>query len=535
MHIVKIKELLFNYGRFIRCQTLSIEESLSLPKFFNWQMKKLHQYMLRSYLGPFILTFFITLFILLMQFLWKYVDDLVGKGLEWEIILKLLFYASATFIPLALPLSVLLSALMTFGNMGENYELVAIKSAGISLQKAMRPLTILAILISISAFLFANYVYPVANLKFGSLLYDIRQKKLAFNIDEGVFDNNINGYVIRVGRKGKDNKTIYNVMIYDHTQRMGNTQVTVAKKGRMVLTPDQKKIIFTLYNGYTYHDITSGPGYLTNRPFEILKFKKEIIPIDISQLAFRRTKEDLFKSNYSMLNVKQLNHAIDSLSRQLVQREKRYRKTAIKRLGFLAVADTGSKRHEVKKKIKNKTDKTVVPFPFLKNYSSSVKNQILEMAANNVRVAKDNFYFHKEKYVEPKKKLIIDHEIIWNQKFKLSLACLIFFFIGAPLGAIIRKGGLGLPVVISVVFFVIYHVISVIGEKAVRTGEMSVFMGMWLSTIVILPLGLFLTWKASTDAPLLDAESWRKYFENHKIFGKIFRFFGIANMFIKKK
>ena len=191
-------------------------------------MKRLHKYMLKSYLGPFLVTIFITIFILLMQFLWKYVDDLVGKGLEWDVILRLMFYASATFVPLALPLAVLLSSLMTFGNMGEHYELVSIKSAGISLQKAMQPLIILAVLISISAFLFSNYVFPVANLKFGSLLYDIRQKKLAFNLDEGIFDNELNGYVIRAGRKAKDNKTIYDVMIYDHTGRMGNTKVTVA-------------------------------------------------------------------------------------------------------------------------------------------------------------------------------------------------------------------------------------------------------------------------------------------------------------------
>jgi lipopolysaccharide export system permease protein len=483
-------------------------------------MKKLHAYMLRSYLGPFVATFFITLFILLMQFLWKYIDDLVGKGLEWDVILQLLFYASATFIPLALPLAVLLSSLMTFGNLGEHYELVSMKSAGISLQKAMQPLTILAVIISISAFLFSNYVYPVANLKFGSLLYDVRQKKLAFNLEEGVFDNKLNGYVIRAGRKDKDNKTIYDVMIYDHTQRMGNTKVTVAKRGTMELTPNQEKIIFTLYNGYSYHDISNEKGYRKKRPFEYIKFQKQILTFDLSQLDLSRTREDLFKKHYSMLNVRQLDHAIDSLSSQIVKREEAYRKNALRKYGYLAKLDTLNNKQNrtttIPERKKAKAHPAKLVYPLLNNYDDAAQLEIINTAQKKARNAKDNFIFHKDRVIKPKKELVIRHEIVWHQKFKLSLACLIFFFIGAPLGAIIRKGGLGMPVVVSVLFFVVYHVISVTGEKAARTSEMSVVMGMWLSTLVILPIGLFLTYKATTDAPLLDADSWRKYIDEHR-------------------
>ncbi len=484
-------------------------------------MKKLHEYMLRSFLGPFVATFFITLFILLMQFLWKYIDDLVGKGLEWDVILRLLFYASATFIPLALPLAVLLSSLMTFGNLGEHYELVATKSAGISLRKAMKPLTILALLISISAFLFSNYVYPVANLKFSSLLYDVRQKKLAFNLDEGVFDNSLNGYVIRAGRKGKDNKTIYDVMIYDHTQRVGNNKVTVAKRGTMELTPNQEKIIFTLYDGYSYHDIRNERGYRVKRPFESLYFTKQILTFDLSQLDLGHTKESLFRKHYSMLNVRQLDHAIDSLSSRVVKREKSFRTNTFRRFGYLAIADTGKTKPSKPKTVSLQKSSSDSLYPILQNFKPAIKADILNLAQNKARNAKDNFLFHKHRVIKPRKELIIRHEIVWNQKFKLSLACFIFFFIGAPLGAIIRKGGLGLPVVISVLFFVIYHVISVTGEKAARTSEMSVISGVWLSTLVILPIGLFLTYKATTDAPLLDAESWRKYFQKHESLKKI--------------
>ncbi len=497
--------------------------------------------MLKSYLGPFLMTFFITIFILLMQFLWKYVDDLVGKGLEWTIVLRLLFYASATFIPLALPLAVLLSSLMTFGNLGEHYELVAIKSAGISLQKAMKPLTILAILISISAFLFSNYVFPVANLKFGSLLYDIRQKKLAFNLDEGIFDNELNGYVIRAGRKAKDNKTIYDVMIYDHTQRMGDIKVTVAKKGVMELSPNQKHLIITLYDGYDYDEVTNERGYREKHPFEEIKFKKQILSFDLSQLDLNHTDESLFKNHYSMLNIKQLNHAIDSLSGMLKEREIVFRKSALRHFPYLRTEKpkpwkTAEKKPEQKTAgEKANEEMPEIKYPFLKNFDLDAREHILGYAQEEVHNARDNVLFNADRIVKPREQLIIRHEIVWHQKFKLSLACLIFFFIGAPLGAIIRKGGLGLPVVISVIFFVIYHVISVTGEKAARTGEMSVVLGVWLSTLVIFPLGLFLTYKATTDSPLLDTESWRKYFEKQKGVQKIFRQVKkLQNSFLKK-
>ncbi len=203
-------------------------------------MKKIHLYVIKSFLGPFVFTFFIALFIILLQFLWLHIDDMVGKGLEIHIIGKLMFFASSTFVPLALPLAILLSSLMTFGNLGEHYELVAVKAAGISLRKLMKPLVILALLLSVSAFLFSNYVLPVANLKFRSLLYDIRQQKLAFNISEGIYYNGMEGIAIRVGRKDSDNKTIYDVQIYNHTDRMGNIIVTTAEKGLMELTPDQQ-------------------------------------------------------------------------------------------------------------------------------------------------------------------------------------------------------------------------------------------------------------------------------------------------------
>ena len=469
-------------------------------------------------------TFFIVLFIFLLQFLWKWVDEFVGKGLEWDVLTRLLFYASTTFVPMALPLAILLSSIMVFGNLGEHYELVAIKASGISLRKAMKPLVILSIFISIGAFLFSNYVLPITNLKFGALLYDVRQKKMTFNLSEGIFYHGLENYVIRVDKKDEDDKTIYGVLIYNHKSHMGNVEVVSAKKGIMELTPDKKKVVFTLFDGYTYKDITNQRGYKLTRPFEYMKFKKQVLVFDLSAFQLNKTNEDLFKHHYSMLNIRQLNYSIDSLSKYLLQRQKTYQKSFIRKLNVV-----GLKNHEIipeRKKQKEEAEIDItkqfpdsllqkviaLEHPVLADNTLEEKLKIIESALKGGRNVKESVVFYKTES-KNRKQLITRHEVIWHQKFKLSVACLLFFFVGAPLGAIIRKGGLGMPVVMSVFIFVIYHVISMTAEKAVKTGEMDVTIGVWLSTIVILPLGLFLTWKATTDAPLLDIESWKHTFE----------------------
>ncbi|HEY9114342.1 MAG TPA: LptF/LptG family permease [Bacteroidales bacterium] len=475
-------------------------------------MKKLHLYMMKSYLGPFVFTFFVSLFILLLQFLWKYIDDLVGKGLEGIIIAKLMFYASSTFVPLALPLAILLSSLMTFGNLGEHYELVAMKSAGISLRKAMKPLIFLAVFFSLAAFYFSNYVLPVANLKFGSLLYDVRQQKLAFNLNEGIFNTGLENFVIYVGKKDDDNQTIYDVKIYDHSEKKGNTRITTAKKGIMQLTPDQKNIIFTLFDGNRYIEITDDRNYRSSRPFELMKFEKQIIKFDLSEFQLNRTNEELFKTHYSMLNIQQLNQSIDSLSKNLIEKNNAYKDKFYRQYSYIRAKDT------IGQNSKTSIDSIYaeLKYPLLANYSPDQQAQIVDAALKGGRIARDNIIFFKTDY-EGKQQVISKHIIVWHQKFKLSIACLIFFFIGAPLGAIIRKGGLGLPVVVSVVFFVLYHVVSMTGEKAAKTGEWNIIFGVWLSTLLILPLGLFLTYKATTDAPLLDSESWKKAFDRFNV------------------
>jgi lipopolysaccharide export system permease protein len=493
-------------------------------------LKKIYLFVLKSYAGPFVLTFFIALFILLMQFLWKYIDDLVGKGLELDVVIRLLFYAGATFVPMALPLAVLLSSLMTFGNLGEHYELVAMKSAGISVWKVMRPLIYLSVGISILAFVFSNNVLPVANLKFQSLLYDVRQQKLAFNINEGIFYNGIENYVIRVGEKENDGRTIYDVHIYDHTDRLGNIKVTTAARGYMELGHDHQSIIFTLFDGYSYTDIHSTRNYRENRPFERTAFKQQRLKFDLSAFNMTRTQEDLFKSHYTMLNIKQLNYYIDSLNLRLDERKFRYEENFIRRFNHLSSLDTSftSKKNIVKSAERNivatkdtsradsiSNSQKEILYPVLTNFPVNERVAVTDLAINSVRTTKDNIVFNKNDFAVQLEN-IRKHEWVWHKKFTLSFACLILFFIGAPMGAIIRKGGLGLPVVISVLFFVAYHITSITGEKAAKVGDLSMFTGVWLSSMVLLPVGLFLAFKATTDASLLDTDSWRKFFHRMK-------------------
>ncbi len=466
-------------------------------------MKKIYALVLKSYMGPLLVTFFISLFILLMQFMWVYIDDLVGKGLEWYIIGELLFWASFTFVPLALPLAILLSSLMTFGNLGENYELVAMKSAGISLRSIMKPLIILSVCISLFAFYFSNNVLPVANLKFKSLLYDIRKKKLAVNIKEGIFYNDMEDFVIRVGKKGKDGNTIYKVMIYNHSEGKGNTDVTVADSGLMESTPDGRYLIFTLYNGYNYTDKTGQKDSKRLNPFQRTYFKVQQRKFDLSAFELNRSDEELFKNNYQMLNIKQLNDFIDSISVQVSNSR-------------TSLSDNYPRNYQVYLK----SDTTYRPeedslfdasADILTGYSGDEMIRITAQSLSTARNIKKTIENHAQSF-RSKEENLIKHKIVWHRKFTLSFACLVLFFIGAPLGAIIRKGGLGLPTVISILFFILYHIISMIGEKSALKGAMEVTAGMWLSSLVLLPLGFFLTLKATTDSPIMDMDVWNKAF-----------------------
>ena len=448
------------------------------------------------------------MFILLMLFLFKYIDDLIGKGFEWDVILKLLLYASATNVAMALPLAVLLSSIMTFGTLGENYELVAIKSAGISLQKAMMPLLGVVSLLSASAFLFSDYMLPVANLKMGSLLYDVRNQKSSFLIDEGIFNSSIPGYSIRVKKKDSDGQTLHNLIIYDHTTN--NASLLIAQKGRMYRTDDDQTLVLKLNNGIRYEE-TAGESanYNQRQRFTRFHFKETEQKFDLSGFKLQRTDENLFKSNYAMLNLSQLKYYRDSFKTKVDSNLK---------------STFGDIKMYYNPRIPEKKIKGLKPV-IIKSYKN-----ILDLFPSGNRVvaiqnAKGEVNSVKE-IIKSKKSFDDDNKgrlrgfmIEFHKKFTLSISCLLLFFIGAPLGAIIRRGGLGLPVVVSVLFFLLYHIVSTIGEKSVKEGTLSPLIGMWMAIILLTPLGIFLTYKATVDSVLFDVDFYKDFFKK-LIFGK---------------
>ena len=472
-------------------------------------MKRLYRYITKSFLGTFLLTFFIVVFVWVMQFVWLYVDDLVGKGLEFRIIAELLFYTSITAIPMSLPLALLLALLMCFGNLGEHYELVAMKASGVSMWRSMRPLLYFSLMLSVMAFFISNSLIPIATLKWRTLLTDVQRQKLAFNIKEGVFYKDIENYVIYVEKKGKDGSHIYGVKIYDHTDHTGNTKIISADSGYMAMSPNQRNILFTLYNGYNYTDVVDIDNYKDTRPFERMSFKQEQIKFSLASFDMTRSSEDMYKSYQQMMNIRQLSASLDSLERRYDNKQDAFSTGFERRWGNYNSLSIPEPRPD--------TTMVAVParelrWPLLAYYDDETRTAIVNMAVGSAQNAKDNVAFNKID-LGSQTENINKHRKEWHKKFTLSIACIIFFFIGAPLGSIIRKGGLGLPVVISVGFFIIYHLISTIAERMAVFGDLNMFLGVWLSSLVLLPVGLFFTFKATTDAALFDGDSWKKFFQ----------------------
>lgn len=463
-------------------------------------MKKLYKLILKSFLGSFVFTFFIVIFVLLMQFLWVYVDDLVGKGLSFKIIMELFFHASVTFVPMALPLAILLASIMSFGDLGEHYELVAIKASGISVWTAMRPLFIFSVMLSGLAFIFSNSINPVATLKFKTLLFDVRRQKLAFDIKEGVFYKDIEDYVIYVDKKGEDGSTIYGVKIYDHTDHQGNNKIMVADSGVMSLSPNQRSIIFTLYNGCNYtEDNSNKENYKVKRPFERMSFREEQIKFSLASFDLTRSSEDIYKSYQAMMNIHQLSTALDSLERHYDTRQEDFSRGFERRLAnYVAIGSSPLTVSSSDTNSQLSTTNCQLEWPLIEHLDPAVRTRVLEIASGTARTAKDNVAFNKQD-LEAQHLNINRHKKEWHKKFTLSFACIIFFLIGAPLGTIIRKGGLGLPVVVSVLFFVIYYIISTVAERTAEYGDLNMFLGVWLSSLIILPVGLFLTIKATKN------------------------------------
>ncbi len=484
-------------------------------------MKRLNRFILKSFIGPFFMTLFITLFLLLMQFLWKYIDDLVGKGLEVSVIAELLFYATITLVPMALPLSMLLSSIMTFGNLGEFNELMAIKSSGVSLVRIMKPLIFLTLFICGGAFFFSNNVMPYANLKMGSLLYDVRKQSPEVSIKAGVFNNGLEGFSLKISRKNKKTGMMYDLMIYDHTEKNGNRKVTLADSATLNITSNNNYMILNMYHGVSYNEVVEKDKRRSEKeyPHRLDYFDEQRVLIDMSGLGFERTDESLFKSHYQMLNLDQLTYSIDSLNGVLDEQ--------VDYFDNRLVRDSYWKYAKPQSADSIWLNNTQVPDSvfnidsLMAGYKSFTKRKIYSRALDEVRDTKSDIQSFATSHIN-RGKWIKRHEIEWHRKFTLAFACLILFFIGAPFGAIIRKGGLGTPVVVSVVFFIIYYVISITGEKSAKIGTWSSWFGMWLSAMVLFPLGIFLTYKAVNDSVLLNTNTYIAYIKKVFSFKKHF-------------
>lgn len=479
-------------------------------------IKRIDSYLFKNFISLFFITFFICLFIVVMQFFWLHIDDLVGKGLGLGVLLELFLYASLSMIPLSLPLAILLASLMTFGNLGERFELLAMKSAGISLFRIMRSLFVFIFFICIGAFFFSNNVIPVVQMKMWTLMISVQQKSPELDIPIGEFYSGVNGLHFYV--RGKDHKTkvLKDVMIYDFSNGFNNASVTTADSARIQLTADKKNLMLTLYNGESFENLKKQELGLRSKsiPYRRETFVKKEVLVDFDA-NFNRMDESMMQDQHISKDIVRLTNDIDSslLVRDSLQQN------------FTREMVTTRYYHNVYEEEFELDELTPVsPDSLLLAMSQSDLKLTVNNALMTVKSTKNEVQYNHI-IISDVDRYVIQHSVEWHRKFTLSFACLIFFFIGAPLGAIIRKGGLGMPVVVSVALFIIYYIIDTTGQKMAREGIWETWQGMWLSSAVLLPVGIFLTYKAATDSALFKSEAYAIFFNQLKEWIKNLKFF----------
>lgn len=476
-------------------------------------LKRIDYYTLVQFTKLFLATFFVSLFVFLMQFLWKYVDDMVGKGLSVKVLAEFFFYASVSLVPLALPMSIMLASLMSFGNMGEQLELLAMKSAGISLFRIMRALMIVIAFAVIGAFFFSNDILPESQTKMWTLLISMRQKSPELEIPAGEFYKGISGYSIYVSQKNDKTQLLKHVIVYNFTAGFSNASVMSADSARLDVSPDKKFLIFTLYNGESFENLQQQNTYAnaSKIPYrrETFLFKQIIIDFDTN---FTQFSTSLLKNENVSKNVQELAATIDSLNKQIV----------IMRKGmtgmYLPQRFFGDLTHLKQPKSNNPVfqDKHYSTDSLFAHLNEAQKRMAVSATLSSITQTKGEMGFNNIQMKETED-MLRRHAIDFHRKFALSFACLVFFFIGAPLGAIIRKGGFGTPVVLSIFMFIVYYIVDNTGTKMAREGIWTVWEGMWLSSAVLLPIGLFLTYKAVTDSTLMNTESYTHLFKKSRL------------------
>ena len=472
-------------------------------------MKKLDRFILKSFIGPFVAILLVVVFILVMQFLWLYIDELVGKGLSFKVILEFLAWGSVTMLPLSLPLATLLASMMTLGTLGQNNELLAIKAAGVSLQRVLMPLGAACLVVSIGAFFVSNDLMPVAFNKIYTLRDDIGKTKEEIKIPTGTFYNGIEGYILRVNERNDETGVMHGVMVYNHTANKGNVSLTLADSAMMKMSKDKSFLSFTLYDGANYEETNKKSYRDTTLQLQKIDFTRQELYIPLENYAFEKSDSARFDDEVKSMNLKQLYHGQDSIGN----------------LNASAMADNVKAMMKVRNlRYNNQLDSAVVASrttPFVMKEGENWKD--LDIRLNALTKAKEHAdemqvilsSYSRERFHYTFTLRRIDIEIL--KKFALSVACLIFFFIGAPLGALIRKGGLGTPAIISVLFFVAYWVIDISGTKLARDGAVGPFHGVFISTYILFPTGLYLTWKAINDSSIFNVDAIKSIYRKIKI------------------
>ena len=476
------------------------------------KIKRLYRFILKTFLPLLFMTFMICLFIVLMQFIWQHIKDFVGKGLEISVLAEMFFYAAASMVPLALPLAILLASLMTFGNLSERFELLAIKASGVSLIRIMRPLIISITIISIGAFFFQNNVLPTVQVKMWSLLYSMKQKSPALDIPEGVFYNQIEGYNIYVKKKDNKKNMLYGITIYDISKGAENAMIIVSDSGSLKFTDDNQFLFLTLESGESFENLKAQEATTTIVPYrrETFSRKEILIPFDA---GFNRIDESTMADKYVGKNISELKHSIDSMA-LIVDSIGSKIGQELKTASYYNIIERSSSAPVSNQK------GTLSNFDLDETYSAASIQQRenwTNRALSKARNIKQEYEF-KSYRANEQKNLIRRHEIEMHKKFTLSFACLIFFFIGAPLGAIIGRGGIGTPIVVSVILFIFYYIIDNSAYKLARDGVWEVWQGLWLSSAVLLPLGIFFTYKAVNDSAVFNKDAYRNFFR--KLFGR---------------
>ncbi|MBR5139231.1 MAG: LptF/LptG family permease [Alistipes sp.] len=465
-------------------------------------MKTVHKLVLKSFLGPLVMTFFIIFFVLMMNFLWRYIDELTGKGLGADVIIELLFYATINLIPLGMPLVMLLAAIMTMGNLGENFELQAMKSSGMSLMRIMKPLIIFVGFAAVGSFFVVNNLVPYSNKKMNSIIIDIRRQKQVLEFQDGLFFNGIDNMSIRVEHQDPVTGRLDNVLIYDNRSAAGNMTTTIAESGFIRLSDDKKFLLVTLYNGDNYQHTRNSKWY-TDNVLRHDKFAVQDISIPMEGFDFQRSDNNDMINGSQSKNITELQHDIDSLSRSVAESTAKSYDPLMRDNIFKKDAEIMQNTDSLE--INRAAFNDIIILDSIAKQPLRQRNSIWNTARSEALNSRNAFAFD-ETLTKNTLTQLYKSKNDWHNKLAIPVSVVIFFLIGAPLGAIIRKGGLGTPIVISVFFFVVYYVMSTAGKNAAEEGSWSSFMGMWISTLVLTPVAIYLLIKATNDSSLLDTD-----------------------------